>query len=72
MSPGATEKLAKAARLDEEAERESYRSRTREEYEERRAEGRLITVTRTLVTLDEKAGVEVRVVFWCFVLVSYS
>ena len=59
-SPGATEKQAKLAKLDDEAERESYRIRTREEYEERRAEGRLLSATRTLLTLDEKAEVEVR------------
>lgn len=58
-SPGSSERVAKAARIEEEGSRDSYRSRTRGDYEERRATGRLLSATRTLLTLDEKAGVEV-------------
>ncbi|KAI5120514.1 hypothetical protein M0805_000099 [Coniferiporia weirii] len=57
-SPGAAERLAKAARVGEEAAKETYRSRTRADYEERRAAGRLLGATRTLIALDEKAGVQ--------------
>lgn len=58
-SPGLSERILKAARTKEETGKESYRSRTRDEYEERRATGRLLSATRTLLSLDEKAGVKV-------------
>jgi len=61
LSPGATERNAKVAKLDEEANKETYRSRAREDYEERRAEGRLLSATRTLQELDEKGGVQFNV-----------
>ncbi|KAH8113375.1 hypothetical protein DFH11DRAFT_339576 [Phellopilus nigrolimitatus] len=60
-SPGVAERLAKVARLDEEMGKETYRSRTREEYVERQAIGRLVNATRTLLTLDEKAGIQFNV-----------
>lgn len=59
LSPGAKERIAKVAKVDEEVNKETYRSRAREDYEERRAEGRLLSATRTLQELDEKGGVQV-------------
>ena len=59
LSPDGAERLAKTAKLNEEVNKETYRSRAREEYEERRAEGRLLSATRTLLELDEKSGVQV-------------
>lgn len=59
ISPGAVDRIAKAAKVTDDNDKESFRTRAREEYEERRAEGRLRPATRTLVTLDEKAGIEV-------------
>ena len=58
-SPGALERLAKTAKLVEETDHATFRSRARQDYEERRAEGRLHSALRTLVTLDEQAGVDV-------------
>lgn len=55
VSPTVAGKLAKVVQQAEEQARGSYRERARQEYEERRAEGRLVTVTRTCMTLDEKA-----------------
>ena len=40
-SPTAAERLAKMAKLAEESNKRDYRDRNRQEYEERRAEGRL-------------------------------
>ncbi|KAF8528898.1 hypothetical protein BU17DRAFT_37816 [Hysterangium stoloniferum] len=66
-SPTAAAKLAKmvhdAAAAAEEHARGSYRERARQEYEERRAEGRLVSATRTCVALDETAGEDFNV-FW--------
>lgn len=42
-SPGAPERLAKMAKLAENMERRSFRERARDEYNNRRAEGRLGT-----------------------------
>ena len=39
--------------------KESFRDRSRREYEERRAEARLGPAQRTCATLDERAGKEV-------------
>ena len=44
------------AKMAEVTSQETYRDRTRQEYEERRAEGRLGPVQRTCTSLDEKAG----------------
>jgi hypothetical protein len=59
-SPTELERLAKVARATEETNKESFRDRTRREYEQRRAEARLGPAQRTCVTLDERAGMEVR------------
>ncbi|KAL5508361.1 hypothetical protein ACEPAH_5980 [Sanghuangporus vaninii] len=57
-SPGALERASKAARIDEDRKRETYRSHTREAFEERRVLGRLSAASRTLLDLDEKAGIQ--------------
>ena len=57
-SPTAAERLAKMAKMAEHHKQEDFRDRARQEYEERRAEGRLAPAQRTCVTLDEKAGRE--------------
>ena len=59
-SPTAAERLAKMAKMAESREHQDFRTRARQEYEERRAEGRLGPAQRTCTTLDEKAGREVR------------
>lgn len=46
--------------MDEETSKESFRDRTRREFEQKRAENRLIPAQNTCVTLDEKAGKQVR------------
>lgn len=66
MSPTVAGKLAKVVQQAEEEARGSYRDRARREYEERRAEGRLVAATRTCVTLDEKAEKEVGVIHTFF------
>jgi len=48
------------AKMAEEASHESFRDRARREYEERRAEGRIAAAKQTCLTLDEKAGITVR------------
>ncbi len=58
-SPTELERLAKVARATEEANKESFRDRSRREYEQRRAEARLGPAQRTCATLDERAGKEV-------------
>lgn len=57
VSPTVAGKLAKVVQQadKEEQARGSYRERARQEYEERRAEGRLVTATQTCITFDEKA-----------------
>ncbi|KAF9263577.1 hypothetical protein L218DRAFT_927305 [Marasmius fiardii PR-910] len=52
------ERVAKMAKMEEDAvnAQDDFRARTRMEYLERRAEGRLGPAQRTCVTLDEKAG----------------
>lgn len=58
-SPGALERASKVARIDEDTKRETYRSHTREAFEERRILGQLSAASRTLLALDEKAGIQV-------------
>lgn len=48
-SPSASERLAKMAKMAEDAKHGDYRSRARDEYNNRRAEGRLGTVICLLV-----------------------
>ncbi|KAJ8086425.1 hypothetical protein PM082_005248 [Marasmius tenuissimus] len=57
-SPSSEERVAKMAKMAEDSAKaqDDFRQRTRIEYEERRAEGRLGPAQRTCVTLDEKAG----------------
>ncbi|KAF9452044.1 hypothetical protein P691DRAFT_805854 [Macrolepiota fuliginosa MF-IS2] len=55
-SPGASERIAKMAKIEEEASHRSFRDRARQEYDERKAEGRLSPAQRTCSALDEKAG----------------
>jgi len=57
-SPTELERLAKVARDTEETNKESFRDRSRREYEQRRVEARLGPAQRTCVTLDERAGME--------------
>ncbi|EGO01784.1 hypothetical protein SERLA73DRAFT_166301 [Serpula lacrymans var. lacrymans S7.3] len=56
-SPSFEERVAKMAKMAEDASHESFRDRTRREYEERRCEGRLAPAQRTCLALDEKAGI---------------
>jgi len=62
-SPNDLERLAKAAKVAEDVEKESYRDRTRREFEQRRAEARLASTQQTCAILDERAGKEFNV-FW--------
>ncbi|KAK7061590.1 G-patch domain-containing protein [Favolaschia claudopus] len=55
-SPTSAERVAKMAKMAEETNHRDFRSRAKEEYEERRAEGRLAPAQRTCSGLDEKAG----------------
>lgn len=55
-SPTSAERVAKMAKMAEVTGQETYRDRARQEYEERRADGRLIPAQRTCETLDEKSG----------------
>ena len=59
-SPSAPERRAKMAKMAEDRAQGSFRDRARQEYEERRAAGRLHPAQRTCATLDEKAGIQVR------------
>ena len=58
-SPNASERLAKMAKMVEHRKQEDFRDRARQEYEERRAQGRLTPAQRTCINLDEKDGREV-------------
>jgi len=58
-SPTELERLAKVAKATEEADEESFRDRSRREFEQRRAEARLGPAQQTCATLDERAGKEV-------------
>ncbi|THV03276.1 hypothetical protein K435DRAFT_817274 [Dendrothele bispora CBS 962.96] len=55
-SPTSAERVAKMAKMAEETSKEDFRDRTRREYQERRAEGRLGPAQRTCQNLDEDAG----------------
>jgi hypothetical protein len=59
-SPTELERQAKVAKAAEEANKESFRDRSRREFEQRRAENRLGPAQQTCATLDERAGKEVR------------
>lgn len=58
LSPETTERLAKMAKMAEAPSHQDFRDRARQEYEERRAEGRLGPAQLTCRTLDEKEGKE--------------
>ncbi|TBU32117.1 hypothetical protein BD311DRAFT_655602 [Dichomitus squalens] len=62
-SPTAPERLAKMAKMAEDRTHVSFRDRARQEYEERRAAGRLHPAQRTCATLDEKAGIQFNVLW---------
>ena len=53
-------RAAKLARTEDRESEDTYRSRNRLEYEERRDEGRLTSAQKTCATLDGKSGVTVR------------
>ncbi|KAI0049562.1 hypothetical protein FA95DRAFT_1488802 [Auriscalpium vulgare] len=55
-SPSDLDRLAKVAKAEEQDSRESFRDRARREFEQRRAEGRLVPAQRTCANLDEQAG----------------
>jgi hypothetical protein len=61
-SPTSVERVVKMAKMLETSRHDTFRDRSRQEYEERRAEGRLHAAQRTCITLDEKAGKSVRFV----------
>ncbi|KIJ19929.1 hypothetical protein PAXINDRAFT_67570 [Paxillus involutus ATCC 200175] len=62
-SPGASDRLAKMAKMAEEASNESFRDRSRREYDEKRTEARLAPAQRTCITLDEKAEITFNVLW---------
>jgi hypothetical protein len=53
--------MAKSAKHMEAADVDTFRARAREQYVEKRAEGRLVVAQRTCVTQDTQAGMLVRV-----------
>ncbi|KAI9510416.1 hypothetical protein F5148DRAFT_578661 [Russula earlei] len=63
-SPSELERLAKVARAAEESDKETFRDRSRREFEQRRAEARLGPAQRTCATLDERAGKEFNVLWF--------
>ncbi|KAI1792914.1 hypothetical protein LXA43DRAFT_1003783 [Ganoderma leucocontextum] len=62
-SPSASERLAKMARMAEGRTHASFRDRARQEYDERRASGRLHPAQRTCATLDEKVDIQFNVLW---------
>jgi len=62
-SPAELDRLAKVAKASEEADQESFRDRTRREFEQRRAEARLVPAQQTCATLDERAAKEFNVLW---------
>jgi len=62
-SPTASERLAKMAKLAGERDHTSFRDRAREEYENRKAERRLVPAQNTCISLDEKADVKFNVLW---------
>ncbi|KIP12828.1 hypothetical protein PHLGIDRAFT_60997 [Phlebiopsis gigantea 11061_1 CR5-6] len=63
VSPNASQRLAKMARMAEDHSHTDFRDRARIEYEERRAEKQLGPAQRTCTTLDEKAEREFNVLW---------
>ncbi|KAF8974397.1 hypothetical protein BDZ97DRAFT_1773347 [Flammula alnicola] len=55
-SPSAAERLAKMAKMAEDMGHRDFRDRARDEYNNRRAEGRLVPAQLTCTTLDEQMG----------------
>ncbi|KAF8165152.1 hypothetical protein B0H34DRAFT_687998 [Crassisporium funariophilum] len=55
-SPSAAERLAKMAKMAENVDHRDFRDRTRDEYNNRRAEGRLVPAQLTCASLDEQMG----------------
>ncbi|KAJ7179295.1 hypothetical protein C8R46DRAFT_941848 [Mycena filopes] len=55
-SPTSAERVAKMAKMADDTDHRDFRDRAKQEYEERRAEGRLAPAQRTCASLDEKAG----------------
>jgi hypothetical protein len=55
-SPSAAERLAKMAKMAEEMDHRNFRERARDDYNNRRAEGRLAPAQLTCATLDEQMG----------------
>ncbi|KAI0069009.1 hypothetical protein BV25DRAFT_1792352 [Artomyces pyxidatus] len=62
-SPTQLDRLAKLAKVEDEAGKESFRDRARREFEQRRAEGRLAPAQRTCTNLDESAGITFNVLW---------
>ncbi|KIY72921.1 hypothetical protein CYLTODRAFT_343206 [Cylindrobasidium torrendii FP15055 ss-10] len=56
LSPSAAERIAKMAKMAQTTTDSDFRDRARKEYEERRAEGRLVSAQSTCTKLDEEAG----------------
>jgi len=55
-SPNAAERLAKMAKMAEDMDHRDFRERARDDYNNRRAEGRLAPAQLTCATLDEQMG----------------
>ncbi|KAJ7086715.1 hypothetical protein C8R44DRAFT_991558 [Mycena epipterygia] len=55
-SPTSAERVAKMAKMADDTSHRDFRDRAKQDYEERRAEGRLAPAQRTCASLDEKAG----------------
>ncbi|GJJ07376.1 hypothetical protein Clacol_001578 [Clathrus columnatus] len=65
VSPSTTAKLAKLVKESVDQQMQgSFRERTRAEYEEKRAEGRLHAARQTCISLDEKTGLKKFNVYW--------
>lgn len=62
-SPDASKRLAKMAKMAEVSTQQDFRDRAKQEYEERRAEGRLGPAQLTCRALDEKQGKEFSVLW---------
>ncbi|KAF9057750.1 hypothetical protein BJ165DRAFT_1521101 [Panaeolus papilionaceus] len=62
-SPGMVERMGKMARMEEKGDHRDFRDRVRDEYNNRRAEGRLAPAQSTCTTLDEKDNVQARSLF---------
>ncbi|KAN0097733.1 protein of unknown function (DUF4187) domain containing protein [Tylopilus felleus] len=62
-SPGASDRVAKMAKMADDASKETFRDLARRDYEERRADARLTPAQRTCMTLDERAGITFNVLW---------